>query len=170
MKKLRFRFTNVTLTILVFAIIVFFIFPFLVNQLKPSIRISRHLVDSLISLQNIAADKGEYPVSALLVYKDSVIGTGYNTFRNLNDPLGHAEINALINAFESYNYYQFRALDRDSLVMLTSYEPCIMCKGIICHHEIRHVYYLKPKSVKKNINYRVRDLRYYFRLRKIKAD
>lgn len=151
-------------------VIAIFLFPLATSQFRPSVRIDKQWIDSLITLQETAASGDEFPVSALLVYRDSVIGAGYNTFRNLNDPLGHAEVNALRNVFKTYNYHQFKALNRDSLIMITSDEPCMMCKGIICHHEIRHVYYLQPKPFRKKLNYLFRDLRYHFRLRKIKTD
>ncbi|MBN2214133.1 MAG: nucleoside deaminase [Bacteroidales bacterium] len=170
MKKCLPNHTKVLLVIASPLIITLILFPYISRELGSAKEIHKQWIDSLISLQDVAASRGEFPVSALLIYKDSIIGSGYNTFRKLNDPLGHAEVNALRNAFEKYNYHQFRRLNRDSLIMLTSYEPCMMCKGIICHHEIRHIFYLKPKPLRKKIDYCFRNLRYYFKIRKIRAE
>ncbi len=170
MTKLHRYGPKIILIMVMLLVIAVFLFIFFTFQFRPAVRIKKEWIDSLITMQETAASGNEFPVSALLIYNDSVIGAGYNSFRNLNDPLGHAEVNALRNAFEKYNYHQFRALNRNSLILLTSDEPCMMCKGIICHHEIRHVYYLKTKPFRKKLNYLFRDLRYHFRLRKIKPD
>ena len=140
-----------------------------ISSIRPGISIQQSHLDSLMALQDKAAQLGEYPVSALVVYKDSIIGAGYNTFRNFNEPLGHAEINAIEDVFNSMHYLDFRALSRDSLVLITSYEPCPMCKGVINHLDIRKVYYLRAKSMRYRFKYGMGDLSFYLKIRKIKA-
>ena len=142
--------------------------PANLSSLRSGIEIQQEHIDSLIVLQEKSAQLGEYPVAAVVIYKDSIIGGGFNTFRNLNEPLGHAEINAIKNVFEGMHYFDFRALSRDSLVLITSYEPCPMCKGVINHLDIRKICYLKPKKFRYRFKYRVKELSYYIKLRRIK--
>ena len=149
-------------------ILLCFSFPLVINKIRPAILVQKSLIDSLLRVEEIALQKGEYPVGALLVYKDSILGTGYNTFRHCNNPTGHAEINAINEAFQSMHYLQFELLNRDSLIMITSYEPCMMCKGVMNHYDIRKIYYLKPKENNKKIKYLIKDLSYWLKLRRIK--
>ncbi len=155
--------------ILILLGIIGFVFSALISNIRPGISVKASHLDSLYKLQEIALLKGEYAVGAIIVYNDSIIGSGYNTFRDLNKPLGHAEINAIENVFESIHYRDFKALDRDSLVIITSYEPCMMCKGIINQLDIRKIYYLKPKKTRYRFKYWIKDHSYWIKLRKIKT-
>lgn len=139
------------------------------SSIRPGITIQQEHYDSLISLQEMAAQMGEYPVSTLVLYKENIIGAGFNSFRNLNEPLGHAEINAIENVFEGMHYFEFRELSRDSLVLISSYEPCPMCKGVLNHLDIRKVYYLKPKKLSYRVKYLRKEFSYNFKTRRIKA-
>ena len=143
--------------------------PITLSSIRPGVSIDQEHFDSLMALQDMAAQLGEYPVSALILYKDSIIGAGINTFRNTNEPLGHAEINAIEDVFQSMHYFDFRALSRDSLVLITSYEPCPMCKGVIGHLDIRKVYYLQPKKLRYRLQYLRKNFSFYLRVRQIKA-
>lgn len=167
MKRFRkvFLFAVITLILGLLLIIV----PITLSSIRPGITINQEHLDSLLILQNRAAQLGEYPVSALVLYKDSIIGSGINTFRNTNEPLGHAEINAIEDVFESMHYFDFRALSRDSLVLVTSYEPCPMCKGVLVHLDIRKVCYLQPKKFSYRLQYLRKNFSFYLRIRKIKA-
>ncbi len=149
--------------------VLFVFLPLTISNLRPGITIQQSHMDSLVKLEEIALQNGEYPVSALVIYKDSIIGAGYNTFRSLNKPTGHAEINAIEDVFKSMHYFEFRKLDRDSLLIITSYEPCMMCKGVINHLDIRKVYYLQPKKFSYRIKYRLKDLTFQLKMRKIKT-
>ena len=137
-----------------------------ISSVRSAIPLQQFQYDSLIALRDQAERLGEYPASALVIYKDSIIGAGYNTFRSLNDPLGHAEINALKAVFRSMDYFEFRALSRDSLILISSFEPCPMCKGVINHLEIRRINYLERKRINYRIKYELDDLRYYLRIRR----
>ncbi len=142
--------------------------PITISSIRPGISIKQEQLDSLMALENMAAQMGEYPVGSLVIYKDSIIGAGINTFRNLNEPMGHAEINAIKSTYQSMHYFDFRALSRDSLVLISSYEPCSMCKGIINHLDIRKVYYLQPKKIRYRLQYLRKDLSFYLKIRRIK--
>ncbi len=167
MRRFRKVFLLAALTLILGLLLI--IIPITFSNIRPGITVKQEHLDSLLALQSMAAQLGEYPVSALILYNDSIIGSGINTFRNTNEPLGHAEINAIEDVFQTMHYFDFRALSRDSLVLLTSYEPCPMCKGVLVHLDIRKVCYLQPKKFRYRLQYLRRNFSFYLRIRKIKA-
>lgn len=82
----------------------------------------------------IAYDKGEVPIGAVLVYNGRVVGKGYNQVEMLNDPTAHAEMLAISSACAT--------LQQKYLTDCTLYvtlEPCPMCAGAIVWAKISHV-------------------------------
>lgn len=90
---------------------------------------------------------GDVPVAALVLYGDRVIGRGQNTV--LRDTLagGHAEVNAVTDALRQIGRERFAALDRDSLLLLSTFEPCAMCSGMMLEHRIKRTAFIEPKSL-----------------------
>ena len=74
----------------------------------------------------LALNKKEVPIGAVVVYEDKIIGRGHNQVERLNDPTAHAEIIA-IGAASSY--LNSRRLSGASLYV--TIEPCVMCAGAI---------------------------------------
>ena len=72
----------------------------------------------------LAADKGEVPVGAVVVQNGQIIGRGHNLVESLRDPTAHAEMIAITAACETL---QSRALDKCTLYV--TLEPCHMCAG-----------------------------------------
>ena len=106
MKRLR-KISLIAALMLMLGLLLILI-PITISGIRPGISIKREHFDSLMAMQDMAAQLGEYPVSALILYKDSIIGAGINTFRNTNEPMGHAEINAIEDVFQSMHYFPFR--------------------------------------------------------------
>jgi tRNA(Arg) A34 adenosine deaminase TadA len=102
--------------------------------------------ERLEALGDSALFSRDVPVAALLLSGSSIIGTGYNTVVRDHNAGGHAEINAISAALRFMGEERFRRLDRDSLVLVTTFEPCSMCRGAITHYRIRHVDIVKRKS------------------------
>jgi tRNA(adenine34) deaminase len=73
-----------------------------------------------------AAQAGEVPVGAVIVYGDRLIGKAHNQVETLHDPTAHAEILALTQAAAALG--DWRLLDT---VMYVTKEPCPMCAGAI---------------------------------------
>ncbi len=94
-----------------------------------------------------ALETGDVPVGSILVYRDSVIGRGYNTVIGNNNLTGHAEINAINEAAVRMGLKVFSDLDRKHLTLYSTYEPCEMCKGTIIHYNIKDVRFMKSKSI-----------------------
>lgn len=106
-----------------------------------------------------AFNNNEVPVGAIVVYKNKVIGTGYNKKKTTNCVYMHAE---LIAVKEASNYLKdWRLNDCDIYITL---EPCSMCCSAIKESRIKNIYYgceRKDKNLKKinklildkNVNY-----------------
>ena len=96
-----------------------------------------------LKLAEHGGSEGEVPVGAVVVYKDKVVGWGYNCPISQCDPSAHAEIQALRAA--SQHFKNYRLVDCDLYVTV---EPCTMCAGAIIHSRIRKVFYgtAEPKA------------------------
>jgi len=128
LKKLVFIF------LLAFFIIV--LFHTRIFQLKPKATITELQDNEIIELASKALESKDVPVGAILLYSNSIIGSGYNTVRRDTNISGHAEINAINDAIKKIGMDQFKKLDRDKLILVSTFEPCEMCKGTILHYEI----------------------------------
>ena len=84
----------------------------------------------------LALEKGEIPVGAVVVAGGEVIGRGHNQSISYKDPTAHAEIVAIRNASRSRENY--RLADCDIYVTI---EPCAMCLGAMVHARIKHLFY-----------------------------
>ncbi|MGO1538725.1 MAG: nucleoside deaminase [Leucobacter sp.] len=82
-----------------------------------------------------AAALGEIPVGAVVVDAvGAIIGVGQNSRESVQDPTGHAEINAIREATS-------RVGDRilDDCTLIVTLEPCVMCAGVILAARIPRV-------------------------------
>ena len=98
------------------------------------------MVDSVRSAMERGEKAGEVPVGACIsIGTDTgrVIVTGYNTTQSKGDAAGHAEINALTKAIAALGgVSRFSAIHRDSIFLVTSFEPCPMCAGAMAMWKI----------------------------------
>lgn len=103
---------------------------------------SRFMERALILAQQ-AAEQGEVPVGAVVVYQNNIIGEGYNQPITACDPTAHAEIVAMRQAAQYLENY--RLIDCDLYVSL---EPCAMCAGAMIHARIKNLFFgaFDPKS------------------------
>lgn len=112
---------------------------------------SRQSVENAIEtkLADLAAQSlasKDVPVGAILIYKDKVIGTGYNTVKRDSVAYGHAEINAMNEAMKLFGPDNFYKLNRNELFLITTLEPCQMCKGALIEYRIKNVQFMKGKD------------------------
>ncbi len=87
-----------------------------------------------IRLAEIAYEKDEIPVGAIVVKDNKVIGRGYNQREILKDPTAHAEIIAITAAANTINDWRLS----DCTLYVTK-EPCAMCAGAIINSRINTV-------------------------------
>jgi tRNA(adenine34) deaminase len=76
----------------------------------------------------LAAEAGEVPIGAVVVYQGAVIAAGQNrVLRNL-DPTAHAEIVAMRAAAALLGNYRL-----SGCTLYVTLEPCAMCAGAMIH-------------------------------------
>jgi len=84
----------------------------------------------------LAAEAGEVPVGAIIVFEDEIVGRGRNAVLGSNDPPAHAEIVALREAALRLSNYRLTGCE-----LYTTLEPCAMCAGAIIHARIARLVY-----------------------------
>ena len=83
-----------------------------------------------------AAEEGEVPIGAVVVYEGEVIARAHNRRETDADPSAHAEFSAMLAAS--------RVLGRWRLTGCTVYvtlEPCLMCAGLMVNARIDRCVY-----------------------------
>jgi tRNA(adenine34) deaminase len=81
-----------------------------------------------------AYEAGEVPVGAVVVFKNRIIGRGYNQREQLNDPTAHAEIIAITAAANTLEDWRLN----DCFLFVTK-EPCPMCAGAMVNARFKMV-------------------------------
>lgn len=90
-----------------------------------------------------ALKAGDEPVSALLLYDYSIIGRGHNTVQSDTNVVGHAIINAINDAVKKLGLYQFQAMNKNFLRVMTTTEPCQVCKSVMIEYGITKVEFMQ---------------------------
>lgn len=84
----------------------------------------------------LAWDRGEVPVGAVVVCAGEVVATGFNQPIGTHDPSAHAEIVALRAAAEKLGNYRL-----PGCTLYVTLEPCVMCSGAMLHARLARVVY-----------------------------
>ena len=84
----------------------------------------------------IAFDKGEVPVGAVIVVQERVIARTHNLTETLNDVTAHAEMQAITSAA---NFIGGKYLNECTLYV--TLEPCQMCGGALFWSQIGKIVY-----------------------------
>lgn len=111
----------------------------------------KKLIDQYKKELNISGQKAlkseDLPISAILIYNYEIIGRGYNTVLRDSEAGGHAIINSISDAMKNVGMERFNRYSRDSIKIVTTYEPCEMCKGAIIEYKIKSIEFLKSKPI-----------------------
>lgn len=92
-------------------------------------------MQAALDLAKSAAEVGDVPVGAVVVDgQGNIIGRGFNTREVENNPLGHAEVNALIEAANALGSWRL-----DDCTLVVTLEPCTMCAGALMQSRIGRV-------------------------------
>ena len=167
MKKKRIRNIIFLLAILLILLV---LFSNRIFQILPSKEINPSQETELIQQASKALENLDVPVGSMVIYSGTIIGKGYNTVKSDTNIAGHAEINAINDAVKKIGLTQFNKLDRKKLILVTTLEPCEMCKGAIIHYNIRNVYFMKDKSPLHWNKNQLKSLRYEWYKRKIDGE
>ncbi len=82
------------------------------------------VIREALALAAEAAQHGDVPVGALVVYQGRVVGTGSNRTARDQDPVAHAEMVALRAAAATLGTWRL-----DGCTLYVTLEPCAMCAG-----------------------------------------
>lgn len=90
-----------------------------------------------------ANQEGEVPVGAVVVFQGQVIGRGHNRREMKQDPLAHAELEA-IQAAAGY----LRSWRLEDVALYVTLEPCLMCMGALLQARVPQLIFgaLDPKA------------------------
>ena len=84
----------------------------------------------------VAKEKNEVPVGAVIVCNDRIIAKAYNLTETLTDVTAHAEMQAITAASE---YIGGKYLNQCTLYVTV--EPCVMCAGAIAWAQMGRLVY-----------------------------
>ncbi len=93
-----------------------------------------YFMNEALKQAELAFDKEEIPVGAIIVSNNKIIAKAYNQTETLTDSTAHAEILALTSAFD---YFGAKYLPECTLYV--TLEPCIMCAGALYWSQIGKV-------------------------------
>jgi tRNA(Arg) A34 adenosine deaminase TadA len=83
---------------------------------------STRFMNEAITLAQRAMDLGEYPIGAVVVFQDIIVGAAHTALDSQPDPTAHAEIIALRAAAKHLGTRHL-----DGAVLYSTLEPCPMC-------------------------------------------
>ena len=93
-------------------------------------------MDAALAEARAAAERGEVPVGALVVLKNTIVArTGNRTIADC-DPTAHAEILALREAAKSVGNYRLLGAS-----LYVTIEPCAMCAGAMIQARVERLIY-----------------------------
>ncbi len=105
------------------------------SPVPPAAEDERFLEAALAEAQ-AAADEGEVPVGAVVVWGGRIIGRGHNRVEATQDPTAHAEIIAIGAACQTLNSWRL-----EETTLYVTLEPCHMCAGAIVLARIPRLVY-----------------------------
>ncbi|MCK5776449.1 MAG: nucleoside deaminase [Bacteroidales bacterium] len=89
-----------------------------------------------IKQAQLAFDRDEVPVGAVIVFKDRIIAKAHNLTQTLNDVTAHAEMQAYTSATNTLGGKYL-----NGCVLYVTLEPCNMCAGAASWTQIGRIVY-----------------------------
>jgi len=162
--------SSIILFILFFLACLLFFFKPLLYHFHSEKILAPDQMQSLVDNASQSLLANDVPVGAILIYNDSILSTGINTVYRDSNAGGHAEINAISNAIHKIGFEAFSKLDKQKLMLVSSFEPCMMCRGAIIEYNIRKVYFLKGKGLLHWWKNDLKQVRYEWSKVKVNGD
>jgi len=95
-----------------------------------------HFMRIAIEEAELAYEKGDVPVGAVLVQNNVIIARAHNCRESFNDPTGHAETIVLrLGAHKKSTWRLTHA------TLYVTKEPCVMCAGAMINARLGHLVY-----------------------------
>ena len=101
--------------------------------------IDSEAIEAALAEARRAADAGEVPIGAVIVYEDEILARAQNRVLRDNDPTAHAEIVALREAAKLLGNYRL-----NGCTLYVTLEPCAMCAGAMIHARIDRLVFAAP--------------------------
>ena len=101
--------------------------------------IDSEAIEAALAEARRAAEAGEVPIGAVIVYEDEILARGQNRVLRDNDPTAHAEIVALREAAKLLGNYRL-----NGCTLYVTLEPCAMCAGAMIHARIDRLVFAAP--------------------------
>lgn len=96
---------------------------------------NKYMQEALKEAQ-IAYQKGEVPIGAILVSENKILSRGHNLREYKNDPSAHAEVIAIQQASQFLNSWRLNECE-----LFVTVEPCMMCMGLILLARLKRLVY-----------------------------
>jgi len=125
----------------------FWIFHTRTHRVKSEAVLTEKQYTRLLELAEHSLESSDVPVGAILLYEGMIVGEGYNTVLRNAKAGEHAEVNAISNAIAVMGIEKFSSLDRSSLILVSTFEPCLMCAGAFINYNVQIVYFMKEKDL-----------------------
>ena len=97
----------------------------------------------------LAFDKGEVPVGAVIVVNDKIIARGHNLTEALNDVTAHAEMQAFTAASDFLGGKYLK-----DCTLYVTLEPCQMCAGASYWTQVGRIVYGASDQQRGFVNYK----------------
>jgi creatinine deaminase len=108
-----------------------FFFAFVGHFGYKSIMAQDPFLQAAIAEARKGRDSGGIPIGSVVVKNGEIVGRGHNQRVQQNDPMAHAEIDALKNAGRIGSY--------KDVVLYSTLQPCFLCSGAIVQFKIKTV-------------------------------
>lgn len=98
--------------------------------------LDQQMMHEALRLAGAAAQIGEVPVGAVVVFKGEVVGRGQNRRESEKQATHHAEILAIKEACSKLGRWRL-----EGCTLYVTLEPCVMCAGAIVNSRLERVVY-----------------------------
>jgi tRNA(Arg) A34 adenosine deaminase TadA len=153
---------------IVFCAILLYVTHTRLHRLRGTVVLTEEQRTRLLDLAEISLQSSDVPIGALLLYQGKIIGEGYNTVLRNRKAGEHAEVNAISGAVAAMGMDKFSSLDRRELVLISTFEPCLMCGGAFVNYNIQNVFFMKEKDFSYTGKEEVLFVQYLLRRRQVK--
>lgn len=93
-------------------------------------------MDHALNQAELAAERNEVPVGAVVVYKNDIMVSCHNNMRFEYDPTAHAEILCIQKAAK-----ELKTTNLSDCDIYVTLEPCAMCAQAIAFSKIKRIYF-----------------------------